>query len=76
MYKITDLITASALGHDFCRHAEHTSIQPSARRNSISPESVCTPTGDDVPAGATAVVAFVVAFARDQYDPGMTVPAG
>ena len=26
IYKITDLITASALGHDFCRHAEHTSI--------------------------------------------------
>jgi hypothetical protein len=26
IYKITDLITASALGHDFYRHAEHTSI--------------------------------------------------
>ena len=26
IYKITDLITALALGHDFCRHAEHTSI--------------------------------------------------
>jgi hypothetical protein len=26
IYKITDLITASAMGHDFCRHAEHTSI--------------------------------------------------
>jgi hypothetical protein len=26
IYKITDLITASALGHDFCRHAEHASI--------------------------------------------------
>jgi hypothetical protein len=48
----------------------------SARHNSISPESVCTPTGDGVRAGATAVVAFVVAFARDQYDPGMTVPRG
>jgi hypothetical protein len=26
IYKITGLITASAMGHDFCSHAEHTSI--------------------------------------------------
>jgi hypothetical protein len=26
IYKITGLITTSAMGHDFCRHAEHTSI--------------------------------------------------
>jgi hypothetical protein len=32
--------------------------------------------GVGVPAGVTAVVAFVVAFARDQYDPRVTVPGG
>ncbi|HEY3693576.1 MAG TPA: hypothetical protein VGL46_25355 [Pseudonocardiaceae bacterium] len=64
------------MGHDFCRHAEHTSIHAKrAPELNISRVGLHTD-GRWRPGWRDGGVAFVVAFARDQYDPGMTVPGG